>query len=146
MKTILIPTLLLSTLIFSGCSFLQSKPEPREVNIVTKPADISIYQPPLPQDIQLESFKWHVLTRENIEQKIVDLERLQGGEFVVFAVTPDAYENMSYNLQELRRYIRQQKEIIIYYRAATQKDMNGDGVITSADWLEINEEKQQEKD
>jgi hypothetical protein len=42
---------------------------------------------------------------------------------------------MSYNLQELRRYIRQQKEIIIYYREATQNDVGTD----AEDWLEQNE-------
>jgi hypothetical protein len=43
---------------------------------------------------------------------------------------------MAYNLQELRRYIRQQKEIIIYYRQATQEDENTD----AEDWIERNEE------
>ena len=44
----------------------------------------------------------------------------QDGNFVIFGMTPQDYENMAYNLQELRRYIRQQKEIIIYYRDATK--------------------------
>ena len=35
-------------------------------------------------------------------------------------MAPQDYENMAFNLQELRRYIRQQKEIIIYYRDATK--------------------------
>ena len=43
---------------------------------------------------------------------------------------------MAFNLQELRRYIRQQKEIIIYYRQATQPE---------EDWLEKNEELQEEQ-
>ena len=42
---------------------------------------------------------------------------MQGGTFI-FGMTPQDYENMAFNLQELRRYIRQQKEIIIYYRDA----------------------------
>jgi hypothetical protein len=43
---------------------------------------------------------------------------------------------MAYNLQELKRYIGQQKEIIIYYREATQNDVDTD----ADDWLEKNEE------
>jgi len=43
---------------------------------------------------------------------------------------------MAYNLQELRRYIRQQKEIIIYYRQATQGDEDTD----SEDWIEKNKQ------
>ena len=41
------------------------------------------------------------------------------GEFVIFAITPVGYERMSANLQEIKRYIGQQKDIIYYYREAT---------------------------
>jgi hypothetical protein len=33
-------------------------------------------------------------------------------------VTPKGYENLSVGMQELRRYILQQKEIIVYYETA----------------------------
>lgn len=61
---------------------------------------------------------------------------MQSGTYVLFGLTPQDYENMAYNLQELRRYVRQQKEIILYYRQATQGDADTD----SEDWLERNEE------
>ena len=47
-------------------------------------------------------------------------QRCKDNTFVIFGMTPQDYENMAFNLQELRRYIRQQKEIIIYYRDATK--------------------------
>ena len=57
------------------------------------------------------------------------------GDFVIFAVTPDGYERMAANLQEIKRYINQQKEIIYYYREATApKGAKG--------WLEENAERQ----
>ena len=40
---------------------------------------------------------------------------------------------MAYNLQELRRYIRQQKEIIIYYRDATKVEQSTTIQISRAD-------------
>jgi hypothetical protein len=43
---------------------------------------------------------------------------------------------MAYNLQEIRRFIRQQKEIILYYRAAT------DAADDAEEWLEKNDELQ----
>jgi hypothetical protein len=50
-------------------------------------------------------------------------------------MTPQSYENMAYNFQEMRRYIRQQTEIIKYYREATKpKGPSG--------WLEENQERQ----
>jgi hypothetical protein len=38
---------------------------------------------------------------------------------VWYAITPEDYENLAYNLQEMLRYIRQQKLIINYYVDAT---------------------------
>jgi hypothetical protein len=63
-----------------------------------------------------------VITEDNLEQKIEQIRRLQDADAVVFAITPSDYENMTFNIQELRRYIRQQKEIILYYQEATQPE------------------------
>ena len=54
----------------------------------------------------------------NLEQKIAEVEKMIGGEFVVMAITPKGYENMAANLQDIKRFIKQQKEIILYYRAS----------------------------
>ena len=72
----------------------------------------------------------------NLEQKIVEVEIMLDGDFVIFAMTPVGYEKMSANLQEIKRYIGQQKDIIYYYREATApKGKEG--------WLEENKERQQ---
>lgn len=71
----------------------------------------------------------------NLEEKIYEVEKLLDGEFVVFAVTPSGYQALSTNLQEIKRYVAQQKEIIYYYREAT-KPKGKDG------WLEENKERQ----
>lgn len=94
-----------------------AEPEPvKPIEVITVPAPFTIYHPPLPQEIVLEDVQWHVITFENLEEKIKELEKLQSIGFVVFAITPQSYENLSYNMQELRRYIRQQNNIIVYYR------------------------------
>ena len=77
----------------------------------------------------------------NLEQKIAEIEKELGGEFVILAITPKGYENMAYNLQEIKRYINQQKEIILYYREATDAGGNDD----KEDWLEKNTERQQDQ-
>ena len=60
------------------------------------------------------------------------------GEFVIFGRTPVGYERMSANLQEIKRYIGQQKDIIYYYREATApKGPKG--------WLEENKERQEQQ-
>ena len=80
--------------------------------------------------------QFFVITEKNFKEQVRRLQKMQDGTYVLFGITPQDYENMAYNLQELRRYIRQQKEIIIYYRQATQGDENTD----SEDWMERNEE------
>ena len=49
------------------------------------------------------------------------LSKIQGFDGVptFFALTPQGYEKMSGNLQEMRRYILEQKEIIVYYKTVT---------------------------
>ena len=126
-------------LALGGCSMLQPQPLPAPepiVKTVTEYKTLEIYQPPLPKAISLQDVEFFVLTEKNFEEQVKKLEKLQSGTYVLFGLTPQDYENMAYNLQELRRYIRQQKEIIIYYREATQDDIDTD----ATDWIERNEE------
>lgn len=71
----------------------------------------------------------------NLQQKIAEVENMMDGPFVVLALTPKGYEQMAANLQDIKRYINQQKEIIYYYREAT-KPKGKDG------WAEENAERQ----
>lgn len=134
---ILSSVLLLLTL--GGCSLLQPQPLPAPepvIKTVTEYKTLEIYQPPLPKAIDMQDVEFFVVTEKNLDEQIKKLEKMQDGTYVLFGMTPQDYENMAYNLQELRRYIRQQKEIIIYYRQATQDDENTD----AEDWMERNEE------
>ena len=131
--------LLISFLLLGGCSMLQPQPLPAPepiIKTVTEFKTLEIYQPPLPKAIDLQDVEFFVITEKNFEEQVRRLQKMQDGTYVLFGITPQDYENMAYNLQELRRYIRQQKEIIIYYRQATQGDENTD----SEDWMERNEE------
>ena len=136
-KTIFL--ILPSILLLNGCSLLRPaapvyQPLP-PVKVITETVELEIYQPPLPPEIQLDDVKFYVVTEKNLDEKIAEIKSDTGSEFVLFGLTPQSYENMAYNLQEIRRYMRQQKEIILYYREATKpKGSNG--------WLEENRENQ----
>ena len=121
----------------SGCSFLKNDPLPIPepvIKIKTEYKTLDIYQPPLPKKIDLQDVEFFVVTEKNLEEQIARISKMQDATFVIFGMTPQDYENMAFNLQELRRYIRQQKEIIIYYRNATQED-----------WLDRNEQAIEEQ-
>ena len=116
-------TSFLTILLLSGCSFMKSDPLPTPepvIKTVTEYKTLEIYQPQLPRKIDLQDVEFFVVTEKNLEEQIARISKMQDSTFVIFGMTPQDYENMAFNLQELRRYIRQQKEIIIYYRDATK--------------------------
>ena len=143
-------------LTISGCSLLQQSP--REVEIITKPVKIDIVQPVMPRAIDLKEPKWYVVSdtkiienclkdpetkkpncklgREDLypegytylDKFIDDIKKNHGGDIVFVAMTIDDYELMSYNTQEIKRYINQLGEIIVYYRNVTINDEEGAAV------------------
>jgi len=144
MKTCKLFPLLTSLILLTGCNMMPRlewgpkeqiiQPEPQIVT-VTEKVPLRIYQPPLPQEIDLLNVNFFVITEENIEEKVKEIEKMLDGQFVVFALTPDGYEKMAENFQEVRRYVRQQKELIIYYREATTESEG----TTAEEWLENND-------
>jgi len=46
----------------------------------------------------------------------------KNGEVAYIAISVKDYENLSLNFAELRRYIEQQKEIIVYYEEAVKPE------------------------
>ena len=111
--------LILLLLTLSACNWLQPEeytpPEP--ITVITQQVATPIYHPVLPNEVQLENVQWLVITESNVEEQLEKVRQLQTNEAVVFAITPQGYENLAYNLQELRRYIRQLREIIVYYQS-----------------------------
>ena len=115
----------LAILALSGCSFLQQPP--REVEIITKPVQIDIVQPVMPRPLNLKEPKWYVVSDRKIPKEDrtymdkfeADIKKIHGGDLVFVAMTVADYELMSYNTQEIKRYISQLGEVIIYYREVT---------------------------
>ena len=116
-----ITILLVLILLISSCSMGGRRATPNPVEIITEPIQIEIYHPPLPKAIQLERPDWFVVSENNIDDFLAKLSKIQGVEEVptFFALSPQGYEKMSGNLQEMRRYILEQKEIIVYYKTVT---------------------------
>lgn len=48
------------------------------------------------------------------------------GQIALIALTVRGYENLALNISELERYIRQQKEVIVYYEDAIKPTENVD--------------------
>ena len=53
-------------------------------------------------------------------------KEVNNGDIVFIAISISDYEIMSGNMQELRRYIREVQEVVVYYRSVTIKTPKGD--------------------
>ena len=72
----------------------------------------------MPREIDLKQPAWFVVTPDNFEDfqaRIVDQE----GELVFLAMSVPDYEVMAYNMQELKRYITEMKDVVVYYKQIT---------------------------
>jgi hypothetical protein len=63
------------------------------------------------------------ITPENYEEQFKVIED-QEGELVFLAMTIPDYELMAYNMQELKRYITELKDVVVYYRKVTTEDVS----------------------
>ncbi len=88
------------------------------MKIVTKPVERKIVQPILPRAIDLKDPYWYVVSEKNLEEFLARIEK-EEGRVVFLAMSVPDYELMAYNMQEIKRYINEMKEVIIYYRKVT---------------------------
>jgi hypothetical protein len=101
-----------------GCSSLI--PEPKIVTVTnTVKTEVPIVA--RPKQAQLNRVKIYVVTKDNYEEFITEFED-KNGDRVYIAISIKDYENLSLNFAELRRYIEQQKEIILYYEEAVKPE------------------------
>jgi hypothetical protein len=95
----------------------------RQQQIVEKPVFIEKPELMVPSVSPAEQYsvEWHVITKENVLPLIDEFER-NGQQFVLFAVTPAGYQNLSLNMAEIRRYIEQQNAVVLAYRDYYKKE------------------------
>mgnify|MGYP003654621976 FL=1 len=110
----LVATLIVLTMACS-CSLFPSK---QSVEIVTKPLERQIAQPIMPREIDLKEPYWYVVSDKNLEEFLARVEK-EHGQVVFFAMSVPDYELMSYNMQELKRYINELKQVVVYYKKVT---------------------------
>jgi hypothetical protein len=99
-----------------SCSLLPTK----QIEVTAKPMDRTIVQPVMPREIDLKEPMWIVVTPDNWEEQLAFIEE-QEGEILFLAMTIPDYEVMAYNMQEIKRYITELKDVVVYYRKVTTK-------------------------
>jgi hypothetical protein len=109
-KWILIPTALLA---LSSCGLIGSNAEPQVV-VQTEYIEKTIPTQPRPAPVEMPNVEWYVVNSENLNEFLGRIEA-DAGDVVFIAITPKGYENLALGIAELRRFILEQKEIIVYY-------------------------------
>ena len=106
--------LILSIIFLSGCSFLQ---KPEEV-VVTQVEYVeqTIPRQPRPEPLDLYPIQFYAVTEETLDDFITRFEE-ENGVVVFFAISVPSYENMALNMADMKRYIEQQKAVILYYES-----------------------------
>lgn len=110
MKKFALSAILLATL--TSCSSV------KEVAIKSEPVKIKVQHPVFPEKLDPLPIEIYVVNEDTLEDFLAKIRGLEGElAFVAFQVK--GYENLSINYQDMFRYIKQQREIILYYKKVT---------------------------
>jgi hypothetical protein len=101
--------------ICSGCTAFRP-PEVRPVEVVTVEKPAPMYHPPLPFSIKGMQVEWKVLTPDTMEEYLNDLKAGEAPVNAWYSLTAQGYENLSNNMAQIHRYIKQVLSIVEYYR------------------------------
>ena len=109
--------MLMTLMMACSCSLIPTK----QIEVTAKPMNRTIVQPVMPREIDLKEPMWIVVTPDNVDEQLARIEQ-QEGEVLFLAMTVPDYEVMAYNMQEIKRYINELKDVVVYYRTITTKE------------------------
>ena len=75
-----------------------------------------------PKPLRLNDTRVFVVTKDNFEEFEKEFTKVYG-DFAFVALSMKDYENLALNISDIKRYLEQQKEIILYYEKAVTEDM-----------------------
>ena len=118
LKKLVLSSLILSALLLSsGCSYFKFKNPLKTIEIKTVEVERVIPTQNRPKPMTMNDIYFYVVTEQNFEDfKKRFME--ENADFLFYALSVRDYETLALNMAEIKRYILQQKEIIIYYEKA----------------------------
>jgi hypothetical protein len=105
---------LLLSLLLSSCSGWDAL---KRIEVKTVEVDRVIPTQNRPRQLDLNNLTWFVVTDQNFAEFKKRYTK-QNGSFLFYAISVRDYETLALNMAEIKRYIEQQKQIIIYYEKA----------------------------
>ena len=115
MKAILIS---MCILILTNCSLI---PKAQPVKVLTVAEPVPMYHPPLPLEVQLVDIEWEILTPKLMNEYLSELESGSAPARAYYTLTSKDYENLSMNMAEIKRYLKDTLHVIEFYREYDKK-------------------------
>lgn len=115
MQPLKLLTILGALLLLSSCS----RPT-KEIEVLETKVRTPILAPTLPKAVDPMPIKFKVVNEENLQAFLEEIRKKENV-LVFIGMTVKDYEALAVNTQELIRYIKQQKEIIVYYQNMTKE-------------------------
>ena len=116
-KNLLVFPLIAILLLSSGCSYFKNPLKQIEIKTVEVERVIPTQNRPRP--ISLNDIYFYVVTEQNFEEFKNRFVK-ENGDLVGYVLSVRDYETLALNMADIKRYIQQQKEIIIYYEKAVE--------------------------
>ena len=110
-----VSSLLLLSLVISSCSSWNPL---KTIEIKTVEVERNVPLQNRPRQLQLNDIHWYVVTEENFAEFKKKFQEENGDPLVAYVISVKDYETLAIDMAEIKRYIEQQKQIIIYYEKA----------------------------
>ena len=110
-----VSSLLLLSLLISSCSTWNPL---KTIEIKTVEVERNVPIQNRPRQLQLSDIYWYVVTEENFVEFKKRFLKENGDPLVAYVISVKDYETLAIDMAEIKRYIDQQKQIIIYYEKA----------------------------
>ena len=124
-KTILCISCLL---VITNCSMI---PTAQPVKVVTIAEPVPMYHPPLPLELGMVDIDWEILTPQLMIDYLASYEDGSAPATAYYSLTSKEYENLSMNMAEIKRYLRDTLSVIKFYKEYDKKDNSEEKVSDS---------------
>ena len=110
-----VSSLLLLSLVISSCSSWNPL---KTIEVKTVEVERNVPLQNRPRQLDLADIHWYVVTEENFAEFKKKFLKENGDPLVAYVISVKDYETLAIDMAEIKRYIDQQKQIIIYYEKA----------------------------
>ena len=110
-----VSSLLLLSLVISSCSTWNPL---KTIEVKTVEVERNVPIQNRPRQLDLANIHWYVVTEENFAEFKKKFQKENGDPLVAYVISVKDYETLAIDMAEIKRYIDQQKQIIIYYEKA----------------------------